>query len=118
MSFWNTSNSVFFQDVGRTIPEESRAFHKDIQARRRKIRAERRSESEMDSLFREEQIHETELLGKDANSGKVGAFEGANYQATGMFRPQEDCIMFTRDEVGFCAACRAAIEQVIELYSR
>ncbi len=97
---------------------EFEAFQKDIQARRRKIRAERRPESEMDALFREEQTHETELLGKDANSGKVGAFEGANYQATGMFRPQEDCIMFTRDEVGFCAACRAAIEQVIELYSK
>ena len=97
---------------------EFEAFQKDIQARRRKIRAERRPESEMDALFREEQAHETELLGKDTHSGKVGAFEGASYQATGMFRPQEDCIMFTRDEVGFCAACRGAIEQVIELYSR
>ncbi len=97
---------------------EFEAFQKDIQARRRKIRAERRPESVMDALFREEQAHETVLLGKDQNSGKVGAFEGANYQATGMFRPQEDCIMFTRDEVGFCAVCRAAIEQVIGLYSK
>lgn len=97
---------------------EFEAFQKDIQARRRKIRAERRPESEMDALFREEQAHETELLGKDAHSGKVGAFEGASYQATGLFRPEEDCIMFTRDEVGFCAACRGAIEQVIGLYSR
>lgn len=97
---------------------EFEAFQKDIQARRRKIRADRLPESEMDALFREEQAHETELLGKDAHSGKVGAFEGASYQATGMFRPQEDCIMFTRDEVGFCAACRGAIEQVIELYSK
>ncbi len=97
---------------------EFEAFQKDIQARRRKIRAERRPESEMDALFREERAHETELLGKDQNSGKVGAFEGASYQATGMYRAQEDCIMFTRDEVGFCAVCRAAIEQVIDLYSK
>ncbi len=97
---------------------EFEAFQKDIQARRRKIRAERRPESEMDALFREERAHETELLGKDQHSGTVGAFEGASYQATGMYRPQEDCIMFTRDEVGFCAVCRAAIEQVIELYSK
>ncbi len=98
--------------------EEFEAFQKDVQARRRKIRADRRPESEMDALFREERTHETELLGKDVHSGKVGAFEGANYQATGMYRPQEDCIMFTRDEVGFCAACRAAIEQVIRLYAQ
>jgi hypothetical protein len=29
-----------------------------------------------------------------------------------------DCIMFTRDDVGFCAACRRAIERVIALYAR
>ena len=51
-------------------------------------------------------------------SGKVGAFEGAAYQGKGLYRPQTDCIMFTRDEVGFCAVCRKAIERVIDLYSR
>ena len=40
------------------------------------------------------------------HSGKVGAFEGATYQAKGLYRPQTDCIMFTRDEVGFCKVCR------------
>ena len=50
--------------------------------------------------------------------GKVGAFEGAAYQAKGLYRPQTDCIMFTRDEVGFCRVCRKAIERVIDLYAR
>ena len=26
--------------------------------------------------------------------------------------------MFTRDEVGFCAVCRRAIEDILDLYSR
>jgi hypothetical protein len=39
------------------------------------------------------------------------------YQAKGYYRPQADCIMFTRDEVGFCAVCRRAIERVIDLYA-
>ena len=52
------------------------------------------------------------------HSGKVGAFEGAAYEAQGLYRPQEDCIMFTRDEVDFCAVCRRAIEEVIRLYSK
>ena len=46
-------------------------------------------------------------------AGKVGAFEGANYEARGFFRPQADCIMFTRDQVPFCAVCRRAIGRVL-----
>ena len=48
----------------------------------------------------------------------MGAFEGAIYEAHGYYRPKVDCTMFTRDEVGFCAVCRRAIERVIALYAR
>jgi len=27
------------------------------------------------------------------------------------------CIMFTRDDVPFCAACRAAIDRILDLYA-
>jgi IgA Peptidase M64/Peptidase M64 N-terminus len=91
---------------------------REAQEKRRKLRAENRPEEEMDALFREERALETNLLGSDAHSGKVGAFEGALYEATGYYRPQEDCIMFTRDEVPFCAVCRRAISGVVDLYSR
>jgi hypothetical protein len=46
----------------------------------------------------------------------VGAFEGANYQATGYYRPEQNCLMFTRTE-RFCVVCRAAIEAVIDEYT-
>ena len=98
--------------------QEFEAYSNGIQKRRREIRSKNRPESEMDALFLEEREHETKLLGTDRSSGKVGAFEGANYEAHGYYRSQEDCIMFTRDLVGFCAACRRAIERVIALYSR
>ena len=45
----------------------------------------------------------------------MGTFEGANYEARGYYRPQTDCIMFTRDEVPFCAVCRRAIETILDL---
>lgn len=93
-------------------------YSREAQARRRKLRAERRPEQEMEALFREEEAFETRLLGGDAHSGRVGAFEGAHYEATGYFRSQEDCIMFTRDPVPFCAACRAALERVIRWNSQ
>jgi len=90
----------------------------EIQKRRHEIRAQHRPEDEMEALFREERDKATKLLASGANAGKVGAFEGAIYEGRGYYRPQQDCIMFTRDEVGFCAVCRRAIEKVIRMYAR
>ena len=71
----------------------------------------------MDKLFTEERAWETKFLGSQKYAGKVGAFEGAEYEPRGLFRPELDCIMFTRDEVGFCRVCRKAIERIIDAYS-
>ncbi len=91
---------------------------REIQARRRAIRSSGRPETEMEALFGEERGRMTRLLGSVPHASHVGAFEGAMYQARGYFRSQADCIMFTRDEVGFCAVCRRAIERVIDMYAR
>jgi hypothetical protein len=93
-------------------------MERDVQARRREIRAQHRPEEEMEALFREERGRETKMLASGPNAGKVGAFEGAMYEARGYYRPQQDCIMFTRDEVGFCAVCRRAIDRIIRLYAK
>jgi hypothetical protein len=93
------------------------ALSREIQKRRRQIRAENRPEEEMDSLFREQKGKETKMLAAEPYAGKVGAFEGAMYEAKGYYRPQVDCIMFSRNDVGFCAVCRRAIERVIALYT-
>jgi len=93
-------------------------YSRDIQVKRRAIRAANRPESEMDALFRTEQAEETKLLSAGAHAHAVGAFEGAMYEARGYYRPQADCVMFTRNEVPFCAVCRRALERVIDLYSR
>jgi hypothetical protein len=95
---------------------EFEAAQKEIQARRRKIRAEKRPEEEMEALFREEQQRVDALLAQGPNAGAVGAFEGAAYEATGYYRAQANCMMFTR-HTAFCAACRRAIERVIDLYA-
>lgn len=96
--------------------EEFEQYERDIQERRREIRKQNQPESVMDALFTEEKKHEDDLLGHDKYSGKVGAFEGANYEAKGYYRPEENCIMFTRYD-RFCAVCRRAIERVIALYT-
>jgi len=93
------------------------AHSKRIQERRKKIRAENRPEEEMDALFREQQAQEKVLFAKERHSKSVGAFEGAMYESRGYYRPQIDCIMFSRNEVPFCAPCRRAISRIIDLYT-
>ena len=94
------------------------AWQKEIQAERKRLRAERRPEAEMDALFTKEKAQATEFLRKQASWGKVGAFEGANYEAKGYYRPELDCIMFSRNDVPFCSVCRRALARVLDLYSR
>jgi hypothetical protein len=96
--------------------QEFEAYEHDIQAERRRIRAENRPESEMNALFEKEKQHEDQLLASDKYASRVGAFEGANYEAHSYYRPQENCIMFTRYD-SFCAVCRRAIERIIAMYA-
>jgi hypothetical protein len=70
----------------------------------------------MEELFRKEREKEEELFRSEKYAGKIGAFEGANYAAKGYYRPEVNCIMFTRHDA-FCAVCRRAIERVIGMYA-
>jgi hypothetical protein len=93
------------------------ALQKQIQERRRQLRAQKRPEEEMEALFKKEQEEIDGLLATGPHPHNVGAFEGAMYEARGYYRPQQDCIMFTRS-IRFCAVCRRAIERVIDLYTK
>jgi hypothetical protein len=57
-----------------------------------------------------------QCLASGPYAGRVGAFEGAMYATHGYYRPQQQCIMISGDS--FCAVCRRAIEDIIDLYSR
>lgn len=98
--------------------EKFESYSRQIQARRAKIRAERRPESEMSALFREERAFDSALFASAPQGKAIGAFQGANYDAKAYYRPAIDCIMFTRDNVPFCPVCRRAISDVIEAYTR
>jgi hypothetical protein len=109
-------------EPGTPIPtpwrkEEYEQHSREYGQRRARIRAENRPEEEMEALFRENRDFEVKLFGSEKYAGKVGAFEGAMYEAKGYYRPEVDCIMFTRSKA-FCAVCRRAIERVISLYAQ
>jgi len=92
-------------------------YSREIQKRRREIRSQGRPETEIDALFREELEQEGRMFARERYVNQVGAFEGAMYEAKGYYRPQVDCLMFTRTDT-FCTVCRRAIERIIDLYSR
>jgi hypothetical protein len=96
--------------------EAFESYSLEIQKRRAQLRKDKRPESEMEALFREELQREQAMFGSEKYSGKVGAFEGAMYEARGYYRPEIDCIMFSRTNY-FCRVCHRAIEQVIAMYS-
>ncbi|WP_343728618.1 IgA Peptidase M64 [Duganella sp.] len=91
----------------------SRAYQQERAA----LRAADRPESEMSALFKRDLQESTALFSADPQRHTVGAFEGANYEASGYYRPQMQCIMFDRSEQ-FCAVCADAILTIIDLYSR
>ena len=98
------------------LKDEFEKASREYQARRAKIRADNRPESEMEALFAEVRAFEVKLFAREKYAGRVGAFEGANYEATGYYRPEVDCIMFTRSP-SFCRVCSRAIETIISLYA-
>jgi hypothetical protein len=109
-------------DPGTPIPTpwdkaryEARA--REFQRRRQALIDRRAPEAEFDALFREQRAVEREMLGGMTYAGQVGAFEGAAYEARGLYRPEIDCIMFTRNMTRFCKVCQRAIERIIDLYS-
>jgi hypothetical protein len=87
-----------------------------IQKERDSIRAAMAPESVMEDLFRRQMKEEDSYFDKEQYRDKVGAFEGAGYMARGLYRPQIDCIMYTRHLV-FCKVCSRTIGDVIRQYT-
>ena len=97
--------------------EAFETYSREIQKRRVQLRKDKRPEEEMEALFKEELEHEQKMFAAEKYFGMVGAFEGAMYDARGYYRPEIDCIMFSRTD-HFCKVCQQAIERIIKMYSR
>jgi hypothetical protein len=93
--------------------EHSRAYQKTRAA----LRAANRPESEMSALFKEDLKYTNQLFSQAPHQHVIGAFEGANYEAKGYYRPALQCIMFDRSDK-FCDVCSNAISTIIDLYSK
>ncbi len=90
----------------------------NYQNQRARMIASGSSADAMNALF--DAVKRTTVPVLEANQyyGIVGAFEGAGYRAQGLYRPEIDCIMFSRNPDHFCRVCQAAIARVIDLYTK
>ena len=87
------------------------------QKRRAEI-AKSGDDADAEALMAEVKRTTKPMLGAEPFAGKVGAFEGAAYEAKGLYRPQVDCIMFTRNPTWFCKVCERGIARCIDLYAQ
>lgn len=90
---------------------------REAQATRAALRKQQRPEAEMEALFARERTQDDAQFSAEQYAGKIGAFEGARYEARGYYRPAANCIMFTRADY-FCAVCARALHGVIDSYVR
>ncbi|MDZ4772415.1 MAG: M64 family metallopeptidase [Planctomycetota bacterium] len=88
------------------------------QAKRKKLIDEKAPEEASEALMREVKVTSSKQLQSEPLYGKVGAFEGAMYEAKGLYRSELDCIMFTRNPTNFCRVCTRALEHTIDRFTK
>ena len=105
--------------VGKLYQEKSDAI--------KKLKSENASEDEINSTKEkyDQQINDLRAKLKSYTAenplkGKVGLFEGGGYNAKGMYRPTLNSIMhqFTKEEKSFYPVNEAAIQSVIDYYTK
>ncbi len=82
----------------------------------REMRAAGKSQEEIAAVMKQSREIQQRVFDSGPYAGKVGAFEGAMYETKGLYRPELKCLMINGDT--FCAVCRKAIEEIIDLYAR
>jgi hypothetical protein len=109
-------------DPGIPVPTpwNKEAFDKfgyKIQKERDSLRKAKVPENVMEDLFTRQYKKENDFFSGEKYAASVGAFEGANYTQYGLYRPQLDCIMYTR-HIKFCKVCSKTLSAVIGEYAQ
>lgn len=103
-----------YQKVRQEVNEKIARLKREGASKEEIARLEEESER-----FSSEQARKVdEFLSKSKYAGKVGAFEGAGYSSTGLYRPAVDCIMFTKGKKPYCPVCEQAVRKMIDFYCK
>ena len=55
---------------------------------------------------------------ENGSGTKLGVYEGGGYVAKGVYRPTPDCLMRTFRGNEFCPVCKAAIQKMLDFYTK
>lgn len=105
------------------MEEASQKIRKEANAKVAKLKREgapmaevAAAEAEVERLSKEAAVKTDAFLVSSKFAGNVGAFEGAGYASQGLFRPEIDCLMFSKGDKPLCRVCEAAVIRVIDHY--
>ncbi len=107
------------------IPARQRELRQEARARVDRLRQEgaseeaiKRVEDEMEQAVQELGDRREEILTGLPESAAVGAYEGAGYSTSGLYRPMRDCLMFRNSSENrtLCVVCRDAVLCMIRYY--
>ena len=87
------------------------------QEKRAEALAAQSGEERDEELMREIKLSTATQLAKETHHGRVGAFQGSMYEAKGLYRPEVDCIMFSRNPTTFCRVCERELERAIRRHA-
>ena len=106
-----------FEAIEFPYQQQRREFDAQIAAASRAGAPEeevRRLSEAKDALTVEVMAQVDALLRGETFGDRVGAFEGAGYASTGLYRPMADCLMFSRGAPGFCSVCQRALAETVQ----
>ena len=107
------------------LQADLQAHYKEMNEKTAQLKAKGASEKEINKVREKYDKDSKEITDKIQQirseysylKGKVGAYEGAGYSATGLYRPEINCMMFGNQQKAFCRVCQRAIERMIQFYS-
>lgn len=116
-SLWEKEN---YDKMDYAWQKERREINKHIAELKRNKASQKEIENAQNEYNKKDKLHSDEVdkyLMSSKYWNKVGAFEGAGYSATGMYRPMPDCLMFSKGSKPFCKVCEERVIEVIKHYS-
>ena len=93
----------------------SKALYDSMESERGKLRREMPGYAEKRQAVLDA---ERAVLNEKQLTGTVGAFEGAGYSSTGLYRPSLDCRMFSLSLTDFDPVCARAVNRMIDSYTK
>lgn len=108
-------------DIGSQVPsrwkkDDYEAYFEGYVNRYLQLRAQRVEENRIDSFIDDELKIAAKILAESEPG--PGLFEGARHYASGIFRCEPDCTMFTLRPDRFCRACSDALARAVDHLSQ